>query len=358
MKLEVVVKVARRDVHLLVIGQAIHLRINLGESHLSLFLVMWSMMMMQAPIASSHPTEMEVDNLAVAPHRLPGEVVPDRPPSPSVGAQPASDAHPIQDNDVGVDAADGMGKDKEVEKKKELVFFMDVELVDLDDCDVPDRKLQYDSNDMDDDDAPKPEGMDVGDGGVSSSQCLELNLGPTADLVQCAVPVECEHPPKATPSVVDSVFNAVGKAPYPDAVFVKQEAGWFQLREEKRQRKITEKLALQQEKEQIAKEREDSRWTIAYLQQLLHKKIRRDIDSLLAGNLEVPVEEPTLSTPVPSLEGVPSVTFPVAGGASRSQSSPLGPEESLFPPPMPENFSFPRVEDNSLVSPLQSISPL
>jgi hypothetical protein len=49
----------------------------------------------QPSTASSHPTEMEVDNLAAVPHRFPGEVVPDRPPSPSAGAQPASDAHLI-----------------------------------------------------------------------------------------------------------------------------------------------------------------------------------------------------------------------------------------------------------------------
>jgi hypothetical protein len=87
---------------------------------------------------------------------------------------------------------------------------------------------------------------------------------------------------------------------------------------------------VQQEKEQIAKEREDSRRTIAYLQQLLHKKLGGDIDSLLVGNLKVPVGEPTLSTSAPSLEGVPSVAFPVAGGASGSQFSPLVAEESLF----------------------------
>jgi hypothetical protein len=195
--------------------------------------------------ASFHPTEMEVDNLAATLHRLPGEVVPDRPPSPSVGAQSVSDAHPIQDNDTRVDAVDRMGKDKEEEKKKELVFFMGVELVDLDDCDVPDRKLQCDNDDTDDDDALKLEGMDVGDGSASSSQCLDPNLGPAADLVQCAVLVECEHLPKATPSVVDPLFNAARKAPHPDAVIVKQEAGWFQLREEKQQRKTVEKLALQ-----------------------------------------------------------------------------------------------------------------
>jgi hypothetical protein len=213
---------------------------------------------------------------------------------------------------------DGKGKEKVEEKKKEPVFFMGVELVDLDDCDVPDRKLQCDSDDTDDDDAPKLEGIDVGDGGASSSQCLEPNFGPVAEPVPSAIPVHSKHPSEATPSILDLLFNAVGKAPHPDAVIVKQEAGWFQLWEEKRQRKTVEKLALQQEKERIAKEREDNRRTIAYLQQLLHKKLGGDIDSLLAGNLEVPITEPTLCTPSPSLQGVPSVAFPVAIGASGS----------------------------------------
>jgi hypothetical protein len=117
-------------------------------------------------------------------------------------------------------------------------------------------------------------------------------------------------------------------------------------------------LALQQEKERIAKEREDSRWTIAYLQEILHKKLGGDIDVLLVGNLGVPITEPILSTPIPSLQGVPSVAFPVAGGAFGSQSSPFVAKESLFPPSMPENFSYPQVKDNSSVSPVQSISPM
>ena len=60
---------------------------------------------------------------------------------------------------------------------------MGVELVDLDDCDVLDKKLQCNSDDTDDDDAPKSEGMDVGDGGASTTQCLEPNLGLAVDLV-------------------------------------------------------------------------------------------------------------------------------------------------------------------------------
>ena len=40
----------------------------------------------QPLIASSHPTKMEVDNLAMVLHCLFGDVVPDKPPSLSVGA--------------------------------------------------------------------------------------------------------------------------------------------------------------------------------------------------------------------------------------------------------------------------------
>jgi hypothetical protein len=257
-----------------------------------------------------------------------------------------------------VDFVDEKGKEKVEEKKKEPVFFKGVELVDLDDCDVPDLKLQCDSDDTGGDNSRNPEDMDVGDGDASSSQCLEPNLGHAPEPMQSAVPVHSGHPFEAAPSVLDLLFNAAGKAPHLDVVVVKQEAGWFQLREEKRQRKTAEKLALQQEKDRIAKEREDSRRTIAYLQELLHEKLGGNIDVLLAGNPGVPITEPSLSTPAPSIQGVPSVAFPVARGATGSQSSPFVYEESLFPTSMPENFSYPRVEDNSSVSPIQSISPM
>ena len=108
----------------------------------------------------------------------------------------------------------------------------------------------------------------------------------------------------------------LGKALHPNAVIVKQEAGWFQLQEEKRHRKTTEKLALQQEKDQIAKEREDSRRAIAYLRNLLYKKLGGNIDVLLASNLRVPITEPTLSMPALSLQEVLSIAFSIVGGAS------------------------------------------
>jgi hypothetical protein len=135
----------------------------------------------QSLIASSHLTEMEVDNLVAAPQCLFGEVVPDKPPSPSASAQLPSDAGAIQDDDARMDIVDKKGKEKVEEKKKEPVFFMDVELVDLDDCDVPDMKLQCNNDDTNNNDIPKSEGMDVGDGGASSLQCLEPNTGPAAE---------------------------------------------------------------------------------------------------------------------------------------------------------------------------------
>ena len=100
------------------------------------------------------------------------------------------------------------------------------------------------------------------------------------------------------------------------------------------------------------KERDGNRRTIAYLWELLQKKLGGNIDVLLPGNLGVPISKPTLSTLAPSLLGVPSVAFPIVGGASGSQSSPFGTNKSLFPLSMPKNFSYPRVKDKPLVSPI------
>ena len=80
---------------------------------------------------------------------------------------------------------------------------------------------------------------------------------------------------------------------------------------------------------------------IAYLQELLYKKLEGSIDILLAGNLRVPITKPILSMPAPSLQGIPSIAFLVARRASGSQSSPFVAEEPLFPPSMLMNFSYP-----------------
>ena len=68
-----------------------------------------------------------------------------------------------------MDVSDKKSKDKVEEKGKEPIFYKDVPLVDLDDCDVSDNMLHCDSNDSDDNDAPNLEYMDIGDSGASSS---------------------------------------------------------------------------------------------------------------------------------------------------------------------------------------------
>ena len=120
-----------------------------------------------------------------------------------------------------MDIVDEKGKEKVEKKKKELVFFKGVELVDLNDCDVPDMKLQCDSNDMDDDGLPNLEDMDVDNNGASSSQCLEPNTSPAMEPLQSLVQVHSDRPSEATPSVHDLLFNAAGKALHLDVVIVK-----------------------------------------------------------------------------------------------------------------------------------------
>jgi hypothetical protein len=61
------------------------------------------------------------------------------------------------------------------EKKKEPVFIRGVELVDLDDCDIPDRKLQCDSTDLDNDKGPNADAIRVRDGPGSCSQTMDAN---------------------------------------------------------------------------------------------------------------------------------------------------------------------------------------
>ena len=82
-----------------------------------------------------------------------------------------------------MDVVDKKGKEKVEEKKKDPIFFEGVELVDLDDYGIPDIRLQCDSKDTDDNNAPNLEHMDINDGSASSLQCLEPNTGLAAELL-------------------------------------------------------------------------------------------------------------------------------------------------------------------------------
>jgi hypothetical protein len=219
------------------------------------------------------------------------------------------------------------------------MFIESVELVDLDDCKVLDKRLHCNSNDMDDDDVPNLEGMDVGDNAPSYLQIREPDMGTATELMPAPLAVSSEPPSKASTIVVDLLFNAAGKAPHPDAVIVKHEAGWFQMHEEKRQKKNAEKLALQNERKCLAKDTADARNQLALLLQLIQLRLGGNIDALLSSNLQVPMPLPSLSTGAPSLPRVLSVVIALARRASSSQSSSYIPKESVFRPSISKSLT-------------------
>ena len=68
----------------------------------------------------------------------------------------------VNDSDTGMHNMNKQEDDtSKGSKKKELVFIHGVELVDLDDCDVPDMRLECDSEDTDEEEVPNWEEMDV-----------------------------------------------------------------------------------------------------------------------------------------------------------------------------------------------------
>ena len=136
------------------------------------------------------------------------------------------------------------GMEKVNEKIKKQVFIRGVPLVDLDDCDITNNKLLCNSSNLDDNISPNADGIGVCDGLGLFLQTMDSNIESASRLV---APEVGEHfEPHTTPiaSIDDPLFNVVGKAPHLDAMVIKQETGWFQLRAEKRQRKTSEKLAM------------------------------------------------------------------------------------------------------------------
>ena len=102
------------------------------------------------------------------------------------------------------------------------------------------------------------------------------------------VPVQIDPLVESSDGFPDPLFNVAGKAPHPDVVIVKQEAGWFQLREAKQLKKTTEKLAKPRERECLAKEIEEQRKKNKLLKQLIKEKLGRNIEALLSRKLDGP----------------------------------------------------------------------
>jgi hypothetical protein len=88
----------------------------------------------------------------------------DKPPSKSAGAKAVATTGAIDNGDTWVDHIEGKEEEKVEHKKKEPVFTRGVELINLDDCKVPNMRLYCNSNDTYDDEAPNLGDMDVSEG--------------------------------------------------------------------------------------------------------------------------------------------------------------------------------------------------
>jgi hypothetical protein len=79
---------------------------------------------------------------------------------------------------------------------------------------------------------------------------------------------------------------------------------------------------------------------------------------LLAGNVQVLGPHPSAGTPAPTILGVPSPAFVLPQGASRSQPPSLIPDEAIYGPSIPDNLSYPRVEDTYEMSSVKYLSSM
>ena len=99
----------------------------------------------------------------------------------------------------------------------------------MDDCDIPDKRLQRNIEDTNDEEAPNWKDMDVDIGAPLYAQTVHPNLSTNSAQGLPAVPVQTDLLVESSAGFPNPLFNAGGKAPHPDAVIVKQEARWFQF---------------------------------------------------------------------------------------------------------------------------------
>jgi hypothetical protein len=118
-----------------------------------------------------------------------------------------TEAHVYDEEKEGDDTSEGS------KKKKEPVFLGGAELVDLDDCNVPDRRLQCDNKDIDNEEAPNWEEMDVDVGAPSCVQTVRPSSSTASAQVSPAVPIQTDPLVESSNGFLDPLFNAAGKAP-------------------------------------------------------------------------------------------------------------------------------------------------
>lgn len=250
------------------------------------------------------------------------------------------------------------GKAKVDEGTSERGFIDGVEVIDLDKVEVKDHTFMADTSDSDDDAPPNPDGVEVRGGQGSGSEAMDSNVESASLLVAPVDGEQAEPPTMDSASIDDPLYNAAGKAPHPDAVVVKQEADWFQLRAEKRMRKTAEKLAAQAERERLAKDAEDAKNELARLQLLLKQQCGLDFRALLGKGIQVPGPLAHASTPAPTVPGVPSPSFVFPHGVCESQPPPVHPVDEVCGESTPGMLDYPRVEDNAETSSVKSLSPM
>jgi hypothetical protein len=179
-------------------------------------------------------TGEEQDNQQATPNAEAHVLASERESSQGIAERAIAASNPDANSEAVPERITDKWKEKMEEKKKEPVFIGGVELVDLDDCDVPDRKLQCDSTDSDNNEGPNADGIGVRNGPGSCSQTMKSNDELASRLVAPEVGEHSEPHTTSTVAVEDPLFYAAGKASHPNAVIVKQEASWFQLWAEKR----------------------------------------------------------------------------------------------------------------------------
>ena len=113
------------------------------------------------------------------------------------------------------------GTSESSKKRKKPVFLEGVELVDLDDCDISNRRLQCDSEDTDDEKASNREDMDVVVGAPSCVQTIWPSSSTTLAQVSPVVPVQTDPFIESCGGFPDPLFNAAGKVPHSDAIIMK-----------------------------------------------------------------------------------------------------------------------------------------
>jgi hypothetical protein len=174
-----------------------------------------------SPTESMHTTGEELDNQQAAPNAKGHVLALERESSQVIAERAVAASNPDADSEAVPERVTDKGKQKVEEKTKEPVFIEGVELADLDDCDVPDRKLQCDNTNSDDDEGPNAGGIGVHDGPGSCLQTMEANDESASMLVAPEVGEHSEPLTTAIAVVEDPLFNAADKAPHLDAMIVK-----------------------------------------------------------------------------------------------------------------------------------------